>query len=474
MPGYALGFTDQHNEISIDSLPVRGALPQWLTGDLIRNGPAMWTIGQRRLNHWFDGMAMLHRFTFADGAVSYANRFLRTPDYLSASRGTLRYSQFATDPCKSLFRRVVSRFSSAWGGNANVNLSRVADDFVAMTEIPIQVVFDRTTLASVGVEDFDDDISGSITTAHPHFDHVRQAALNYLIEFGSRTAYNVYSLPVGSRSRHLVARVPSKTPAYMHSFGMSENRVVLMEFPFVVDPLRMLLSGQPFIRNYHWRPERGTTFTLIDLDTGHPTSVHTEQACFAFHHVNAFEDDGLLHVDALVYDDARIVDFLFLDSLLGNPGPLPQATLQRFTLNLATGDVRSRLLSAQPLELARTHYERCNGRDYTYAYGVGTDPGGGSDFLDRICRIDVTTGESLTWQQVGTYPGEPVFIPRPGADAEDDGVLLSVVLDPDVRTSFLVVLDAATLAEMARAEVPQHIPLGFHGQFVPPTTDGPA
>ena len=63
------------------------------------------------------------------------------------------------------------------------------------------------------------------------------------------------------------------------------------------------------------------------------------------------------------------------------------------------------------------------------------------------------------------YPGEPVFVPAPGATAEDDGVLLSVILDPERGTSSLLVLDAATLAERARAEVPHHIPHGFHGQY---------
>jgi len=32
-------------------------------------------------------------------------------------------------------------------------------------------------------------------------------------------------------------------------------------------------------------------------------------------------------------------------------------------------------------------------------------------------------------------------------------------------TSFMVVLDAETLGELARADVPHHIPFGFHGQF---------
>ena len=48
---------------------------------------------------------------------------------------------------------------------------------------------------------------------------------------------------------------------------------------------------------------------------------------------------------------------------------------------------------------------------------------------------------------------------------EDAGVLLSVVLNAETERSFLLVLDAATLEELARAEAPHAIPFGFHGQF---------
>ncbi|MEO1439529.1 MAG: carotenoid oxygenase family protein, partial [Chloroflexota bacterium] len=72
---------------------------------------------------------------------------------------------------------------------------------------------------------------------------------------------------------------------------------------------------------------------------------------------------------------------------------------------------------------------------------------------------------SKIWRQENTYPGEPVFIAAPDAATEDDGVLLSVVLDAQTGTSFLVVLNAADLTELARASVPHHIPFGFHGQF---------
>ena len=43
--------------------------------------------------------------------------------------------------------------------------------------------------------------------------------------------------------------------------------------------------------------------------------------------------------------------------------------------------------------------------------------------------------------------------------------MLSLVLDARARRSFLLVLDAATFVEVARAEVPHAAPLGFHGQW---------
>ena len=44
-------------------------------------------------------------------------------------------------------------------------------------------------------------------------------------------------------------------------------------------------------------------------------------------------------------------------------------------------------------------------------------------------------------------------------------MLLSVVLDGRKGNSFLLVLDARSLDELGRAEVPHHIPFGFHGAF---------
>ena len=56
---------------------------------------------------------------------------------------------------------------------------------------------------------------------------------------------------------------------------------------------------------------------------------------------------------------------------------------------------------------------------------------------------------------------------------EDDGVVISVMVGPD-GNSFLLVLDAHTFTETARAVMPYGVPYGFHCAFVPREAGGPA
>ncbi|WP_309243438.1 carotenoid oxygenase family protein [Halorubrum ezzemoulense] len=89
-----------------------------------------------------------------------------------------------------------------------------------------------------------------------------------------------------------------------------------------------------------------------------------------------------------------------------------------------------------------------------------------------ITKVDVDTGTAHRWRESGTHPGEPLFVPAPEAENEDDGVLLSVVLDPEADRSRLVCLNAETLGELGRAELPHRLPFGFHGQFYGPVAPG--
>lgn len=454
----ARGFDSLTDEVRLDSLSVQGTIPAWLTGSLIRTGPALWDLPQQTMRHWFDGLAMLHRFSFADQNVSYANRFLETRAYRSArARGRLSYSEFATDPCRSLFQRVTAMFSPSLTDNANVNLVKLGERFVAMTETPLPVEFDPQTLATAGLAYR---APGQISTAHPHMDRTDRGMINYAAQLGPRSSYRFFHVAPGSGSPEVIAQSPVREPAYMHSFGLTERWLVLMEFPLVVNPLRLALSGRPYIENYRWKPELGTRIHQLSRDGGHDVGPLVTEARFGFHHVNAYEEGDELVVDVCTYPDAEIVEDLYLERLRAGK-PVAGAALERFRVSPATGEVGIERLLDESIELPRINYGRCNERPYRYVWGVGAAGG----WLDRIVKGDVVERTTQVWAEDGTFPGEPVFVAAPDAQDEDEGVLLSVVLDGRRETSFLLILDAATLEEVARAEVPHPIPFGFHGSF---------
>ena len=56
-------------------------------------------------------------------------------------------------------------------------------------------------------------------------------------------------------------------------------------------------------------------------------------------------------------------------------------------------------------------------------------------------------------------------MPRPGGAAEDDGWVLTLVIDSAARKSDLVVLDAREMRQVASVRLPCLLPAGLHGSF---------
>ncbi len=466
---YAVGFADLDDEVAVESLPLTGVFPQWLSGALLRTGPAKFDIGATTVNHWFDGLAMLHRFGFDRGRVSYRNRFLHSETYCELmDKGALARGGFATDPCRTLFQRVAAVFHPIFTDNGNVSIDVFGGEPVALTETTLPVCFDPETLA---VRAYGREVGGQISIAHAHHDAARACRYSYVVAFARKSRYRLFSIADEDGAERVVAEMGIDRPAYMHSFGMTERYLVLTEFPLVVDPLRLLLASEPFIRNYRWTPERGLRFHVFEKDGGRLVrSVETDPV-FAFHHVNAFEQDGDIIVDFVAYPDAQIIDQLYLPRLRAGAPVDATGLLTRFVVPLeGAGDVTAHQISDKMIELPRIDYELSAGRPYRYAWGAGRQTQGG--FLDSVVKIDVETGEAQTWWQEHCFPGEPVFVPAPGRKREGDGVLLSVVLDAQRGRSFLLVLDAQTLKETARAECPHSIPFGLHGSYLPQARRG--
>ncbi len=460
---HTLGFADQTEEVRVDALPVSGEVPAWLRGGLVRVTPAQMDFERRSVSHWFDGMAMLNRFGFAgDGSVSYASRFLDTDARKAAlASGGAAISGFATDPCRSLFQRVQSLFSPELTDNANVNLTRLGDEYLAMTETPIPVRFDAETLATIGHDEGQKQF-GQITTAHPHHDAQRGELVNFAAQLGAKSEYRIYARSSTTEGRTL-ATMPVREPSYMHSFAITPRYALLLENPLVVNPLRLAFSGKAFIHNYRWKPELGVRIHAFDRETGTLHRTWTTDPFFVFHTINAFEDGDDIVIDLCAHEDASIIELLELDKLRAGSGhAVLGARPLRLTLAAGSGVASTRELADVDLELPRIAYRSHNGLPYSFVYGASA---GDAPFLKRLVKIDVDDGSHTVWDEPNTWAGEPVFVPRVGASAEDDGIVLSVVLDAGTGSSFLLMLDAGTFEEIARAQAPQRVPFGFHGQF---------
>ena len=76
----------------------------------------------------------------------------------------------------------------------------------------------------------------------------------------------------------------------------------------------------------------------------------------------------------------------------------------------------------------------------------------------------------MTWKEAGIFVSEPVFVPKPHANAEDEGVLCVTLLNATSQSNVtLLILDAKTLTEEARIKFSTEgsIAQAMHGLFIP-------
>jgi beta,beta-carotene 9',10'-dioxygenase len=465
---FALGLETLAAEVEVERLPMAGRMPDWLRGSLYRNGPAQFEAGSKKLEHWFDGFGMIHRFEFRGDGVGYRNRYIRSRSFRQSMRDARLFDmQFATNARESWAGNVWSFWKNGLSVTDNTSVSLMPGnrgELIALTEAKHQMRIDATNLNTLGYVEYDDRLKHVIGSAHPHYDYARAETVTYSVNFGRISEYLVHRVRQGSRSRDIVARIPVKRPSYMHSFALTENHAVLTESPLTVNPLAFLFSGRPFIKNYQWEPDRGTVFLVINRNSGQVQRFETAPL-FCFHHVNAWEAQGEVCVDLCAYGGPHVIQDLSLSSLRNpssNEWRLPE--VRRYRLDLKGGAVRIEILSDQGLELPRMAYRSHNTHRYRYVYGISTDRT--DEPWNSLVRLDTVLGTALAWKQDGAYPGEPVFVPEPGGARENQGVVLSLVLDGARRHSFLLVLDAESFDELGRADLPHAVPYGFHGLYL--------
>ncbi|WP_284012151.1 carotenoid oxygenase family protein [Halobaculum litoreum] len=499
------GFGSLHEETAT-TIPVDGSLPDWLTGSLVRNGPGAFSFPDgSAVDHWFDGLAMLYRFTFDPGnraggdtgggsglgrrlrgrgdAVHYRNRFLRTDAYEAARAGEFD-GGFATG--ETTLRSRLATFLRDPYDNTNIVAERIGDDYLALTESPRRVRFDPNTLDAVGHDDHDDGVpSGQLACAHLKRDPATGTLLNVETAFGRTSRYHVTATAPDGTRRH-VGTATTDEPAYLHSFALTPRFVVLAEFPLRLDPLRLFKPGRqrPFIEQFEWQPDRGTRVIVLDRTTGEVVADPVTDPVFGFHHVNAFERRGGREIvfDLETVPDATTIDSLYLEELRAGSFGALGARVDRFVVDLGSPTGRGRYgvgdasVTREPLYEGGTALPTVSParwcEEHRYVYAMSTDRPV-NEWARRVLKLDTETGEVVEFDG-GGYFGEPIFVPNPAGDAEDDGVVLVVTLEEGAERSSLVVLDGESFTERARARLPHAVPFDFHGRYFPELRAKPA
>ena len=447
-------FAPWRMEGDAPDLEVIGELPRELRGTYFRNGPnpAFEPIGRY---HWFDGDGMIHAIRIADGRAHYRNRWVA-----SEGLNEERAAGHALYPGLLEFGRMeIPRFKIT--GNTNTVFH--ANRLLALVESSLPTELDARTLETKGLHDFAGKLAGPMT-AHPKLDPV-----NGEMPFFGYSPFPPYlQYYVADRSGAIVHAEPIDVawPTMMHDFAVTERHVVFLLCPIVFD-LENAAKGSVFA----WRPERGTRIGVMPRrGTSSDVRWFETDPCYVFHPLNAY-DDG----DSVVVDVHRYQQLLFMNPESSRDPDWRDsqvARLHRFTMNLASGAVRSEALDDHEGEFPRVD-ERLVGRKHRFGYFATTGPEGNptlQPLFTAVAKIDLERGSRVEVRPHGTNNGcgEPVFVPRHDAADEDDGWVLYLAYDSERNASELVVVPSRdfTGEPGARVLLPHRVPYGFHGNWV--------
>lgn len=448
-------FAPWRMEGEAPDLEVIGTLPRELHGTYFRNGPnqAFEPIGRY---HWFDGDGMIHAIRIADGRAHYRNRWV-------ASEGLQeeRAAGHALYPGLLEFGKMEA---PKFKVTANTNTVFHANRLLGLVESSLPTELDARTLETRGLYDFGGKLAGAMT-AHPKLDPVNGEMLFF--GYSPFPPYLQYYVVDASGALVHAEPIDVAWPSMMHDFAVTERHVIFLLCPIVFDLENIAKGGSPFA----WQPERGTRIGVLPR-RGRSADVRWFETdpCYVFHPLNAY-DDG----DEVVVDVHRYQQLLFMNRESArdpNWRDSQIARLHRFTMNLASGGIRSEALDDHEGEFPRVD-ERLVGRKHRFGYFATTGPEGNPSLqplFTAVAKIDLERGNTVELRAHGTHNGcgEPVFVPRRDDAAEDDGWVLYLAYDHERNASELLVVESRdfTGEPVARVRLPHRVPYGFHGNWV--------
>lgn len=452
-------WTPLHEEVDAFDLDViEGRIPDDIDGVYVRNteNPVMQPLGRY---HPFDGDGMIHSISFRDGRADYRNRFVRTRCFQAEQEaGQALWGGLADGPGTSLRPGFGAHggLKDSSSTDVVVHAGRIVSTFYQCGEA---YWLDPETLDQDGVAGWGP-LDG--VSAHTKVDEATGELLFF--NYSVHAPYMHYG--VVDRTGKLVHYVPIELPGprLPHDMAFSERYSILNDLPVFWDA-DLLAKGIHAARLHDGVPSR---FGVIPrYGSGDEVRWFEADPTYILHFLNAYEDGDELVMDGYFQEDPT-------------PPPLPgvprglgqlmayvdehsfKPKLHRWRFDLSTGKTREEHLDDRILEFGMFN-QRYAGRPYRYAYSTTTKPGW---FLfNGFVKHDLHTGESWTVQlPEGRFASEAPFVPRRDATSEDDGYLVSFVIDELTGTSECILVDCKRFDEgpVVRIALPHKISSGTH------------
>ncbi len=434
-PHLAGNFAPVSRELTSYDLTVTGSIPKELTGWYLRNGP---NPHEAASAHWFLGHGMVHGVRLEGGrATAFRNRWVRTSAFTDG---------------KPLFDRFGNRDLTA--GSANTHIVRHAGRTMALAESSFPYLL-GPELDTLGPHDFEGKLTTPVT-AHPKTCPVT-GELHFFGYGMLKPPFLTYHRadPLGNL---VFSREIDVGPTMMHDFALTRRHVIFMDLPVVFD-IKLAMGGDSF--PYKWNPSHQARVGVLRRDDPQsPVRWFEIEPCYVFHVSNAYDDGEDIVLDVIRYPSLWHS---------GSAEAYPESSLWRWTVDLAAGKVTEHQLDDRDTEFPRID-DRLSGLDSRYVHTVVAAAHPRHEPIPgALLRYDTHTGAvgQHTFAP-GRIPSEAAFAPADGR-AGGDGWLMTYVYDLATDTSDLVIVDADDMAgkPVAVIHLPQRVPYGFHGNWLP-------
>lgn len=471
MEDWRSGYRSQPQEFAYWIDDIEGKIPAALKGTLFRNGPGLLDINGHPVKHPFDGDGMISSIAFKDGRAFYRNRFVRTEGYVAEQEAgkPLYRGVFGTQKPGGLF---ANWFDLKLKNIANTHVIHWGGKLLALWEAAEPHRLNPVTLETIGLDYLGGLLQpGDAFAAHPRLDpgdadkNEEPRLINFSIKTGLSSTIKIYEFdPSGECVKTYHRSIPGF--AFIHDFVITPSYAIFFQNPVSFNPLPFMLGLKGAGECIQFNPRATTKIILIPRHGEAPAKVLDAPAGFVFHHVNAFEQNGEVFVDSIVYQDFPTLDegtsFEDVDF-----SQVPEGQLWRFNLDLTTETVNADCLIERCCEFPTIHPQHV-GRPYRYLYIGATHAAQGNAPLQALLKHNFETGEEQIWSEAPRgFMGEPVFVPYPHGIDEDAGWVLCLTYNAARQCSDLLIFGAQNIATgpISRLKLRHHVPYGLHGSF---------